>query len=298
MGASAGVGALIVGVAMLSVFVLANSALDAQVESGLDIIEKSTQQVAPSFKLDDASNDVNALNAVSINTVGAGYTTGGVLTASTLDSITVVDAGTGYSADTLDFTGSTCGTTPVGSYTVNGGVIDVITITNFGLRCTVVTVEPSDAGNGDADLQAVLAASLGFSATYIVSTGQVSSLTVLSAGQGFSRVPTLTTSESGVTITDATFTVTVDNVLTFNVTNDGNLGMEVSEMWFSLDGGTPKQLESQTYSEWGFPKYGVVFPGETLMVVFDLSSEADITPERVALTCMGGFSGKAVVENS
>ena len=75
MGASTGVGALIVGVAMLSVFVLANSALDAQIESGIERMEKSREQVSPSFSIDDASNDVDAIDALDIDSAGSGYST-------------------------------------------------------------------------------------------------------------------------------------------------------------------------------------------------------------------------------
>jgi hypothetical protein len=298
MGASTGVGALIVGVAMLSVFVLANSTLDAQIESGIERMEKSREQVSPSFSIDDASNDVDAIDALAINTAGSGYSTGGTLSATSLDSITITDGGATYSAGTLTFVDD-CTTSPTGSYGVTAGVIDSITLSGIGVRCSAISsVSPSDAGDGAAVLTPVLASSLGFSGTYTQSTGSVNSVTIVSAGKGFSRVPLLSTSEAGLGVTDATFTVGTGNILTFNLTNDGNENMEVIQIWFALDGGTPKRMDLQTYSEWDFPKYEIVFPGETLMVVFDLSAEADITPQRVAATCMGGITAKAVVENS
>lgn len=298
MGASTGVGALIVGVAMLSVFVLANSALDAQIESGIERMEKSQEQDSPSFSIDDASNDVNAIDSLSINSPGSGYTSSsGTLSATSLDSITITNGGSTYSAGTLSFVHD-CTTAPTGTYGVSAGVIDSITITGIGERCSTITVSPSDAGDGAAVLTPILASSLGFSATYTQSGGSVDSVTIVSAGQGFSRVPLLTTSEEGVGVTDATFTVGTGNVLTFNLTNNGNENMEVIQIWFALDGETPKRLDLQTYTEWDFPKYDIVFPGETLMVIYDLSAESDTTPERVAVTCMGGLSAKAVVENS
>ena len=297
MGASTGIGALIVGVAMLSVFVLANSALDAQIESGIERMEKSKEQDSPSFTIDDASNDVDAIDSLDINTPGSGYSTGGTLSATSLDSISIDNGGATYSAGTLNFVDD-CTTSPTGSYGVTAGVIDSITISGIGERCSSITVSPSDAGDGNAVLTPILASSLGFSGTYTQSAGSVNSVTIVSAGQGFSRVPVLSTSEAGFGVTDATFTVGTGNVLTFNLTNNGNEDMEVIQIWFALDGGTPKRMDLQTYTEWDFPKYEVVFPGETVMVVFDLSGEADITPQRVAATCMGGLSAKAVVENS
>ena len=297
MGASTGVGALIVGVAMLSVFVLANSALDAQIESGIERMEKSREQVSPSFSIDDASNDVDAIDALDIDSAGSGYSTSGTLSATSLDSITITNGGTSYSAGTLSFVDD-CATSPTGTYGVTGGEIDSITLSGIGERCSTISVSPSDAGDGNAVLTSVLASSLGFSGTYTQSAGSVNSVTIVSAGKGFSRVPLLSTSESGLGVTDATFTVGTGNILTFNLTNDGNENMEVIQIWFALDGGTPKRMDLQTYSEWDFPKYEIVFPGETLMVVFDLSGEADVTPQRIAATCMGGISAKAVVENS
>ncbi len=297
MGASTGIGALIVGVAMLSVFVLANSALDAQIESGIERMEKSKEQDSPSFSIDDASNDVDAIDSLDINTPGSGYSTGGTLSATSLDSIRINNGGATYSAGTLNFVDD-CTTSPTGSYSVSAGVIDSITISGIGERCSSITVSPSDAGDGNAVLTPILASSLGFSGTYTQSAGSVNSVTIVSAGQGFSRVPVLSTSEVGVGVTDATFTVGTGNVLTFNLTNNGNENMEVMQIWLALDGGTPKRMDLQTYTEWDFPKYEIVFPGETVMVVFDLSGEADITPQRVAATCMGGLSAKAVVENS
>lgn len=297
MGASTGIGALIVGVAMLSVFVLANSALDAQIESGIERMEKARGQDSPSFAVDDASNDVDAIDSFSVNTGGSGYVTGGTISATSLDSVVITTGGTSYSAGSLVFTDD-CTTSPTGTYGVSAGVIDSITLTGIGERCTSITVSPSDAGDGNAVLGTVLASSLGFSGTYTQSAGAVNSVTIVSAGQGFSRVPVLSTSESGLGITDATFTVGIGNVLTFNLTNNGNENMEIAQIWFSLDGDAPKRLDLQTYTEWDFPKYEVIFPGETQMIVFDLSGETDTTPERIAATCMGGISAKDVVENS
>ncbi|MCS5536665.1 MAG: hypothetical protein NZ770_01030, partial [Candidatus Poseidoniaceae archaeon] len=190
MGASTGVGALIVGVAMLSVFVLANSALDAQIESGIERMEKSREQVSPSFSIDDASNDVDAIDALAIDSAGSGYSTGGTLSATSLDSITITDGGATYSAGTLTFVDN-CMTSPTGSYSVTAGVIDSITLSGIGVRCSSISVSPSDAGDGNAVLTPVLASSLGFSGTYTQSTGSVNSVTIVSAGKGFSRVPAL-----------------------------------------------------------------------------------------------------------
>ena len=54
MGASVGIGGLIIGVSMLVVFSMAITAFDSQVATGLDAIE-SASVPDPSFTIDDAT---------------------------------------------------------------------------------------------------------------------------------------------------------------------------------------------------------------------------------------------------
>ena len=79
-----------------------------------------------------------------------------IRTASGVDDVRIKAGGTGYSAGTLGATGGG-GSSFAGTYTVSGGVIDSVTITNTGSAYTSVpTITISDAGNGDANLEAFL----------------------------------------------------------------------------------------------------------------------------------------------
>jgi len=72
-----------------------------------------------------------------------------------LKEITIATAGTGYSAGTLTASGGG-GSGFAGSYTVSGGAINAITVTNYGSDyATTPTIVISDAGNGDASITAV-----------------------------------------------------------------------------------------------------------------------------------------------
>ena len=54
MGASVGVGGLIIGVSMLVVFSMAYQAISLQVDSGLDRIDDAADEPSPTFTIDDA----------------------------------------------------------------------------------------------------------------------------------------------------------------------------------------------------------------------------------------------------
>ena len=74
MGASVGIGGLIVGISMLVVFSMAISALDAQVATGLDAIE-SASVPDPSFTIDDVNIAQHVIHEVSMSAgnQGTGY---------------------------------------------------------------------------------------------------------------------------------------------------------------------------------------------------------------------------------
>ena len=68
----------------------------------------------------------------------------------TINSLTITDGGTGYSAGTLSATGGG-GSSFAGTYTVDAGVIDSVTITNAGTGYTSLpTIVVSHAGDGNA----------------------------------------------------------------------------------------------------------------------------------------------------
>ena len=77
MGASVGIGGLIVGISMLVVFSMAITALDAQVATGLDAIE-SASVPDPSFTVDDVNIAQFAIHEVSMTSgnQGTGYSDG------------------------------------------------------------------------------------------------------------------------------------------------------------------------------------------------------------------------------
>ena len=71
-----------------------------------------------------------------------------------IKALTIVTAGTGYSAGSLSATGGG-GSGFAGTYTVSGGAIATTTITNYGTGYTTApTIVISHAGNGDASITA------------------------------------------------------------------------------------------------------------------------------------------------
>ena len=81
MGASVGVGGLIIGISMLVVFSMAHQAISLQIESGVDRIEDADEPT-PTIRIDDAVIYTGALVDVSIVDGGAGYSSGGTIEAS------------------------------------------------------------------------------------------------------------------------------------------------------------------------------------------------------------------------
>jgi archaellum component FlaF (FlaF/FlaG flagellin family) len=405
MGASVGVGALIVGASLLTIFALASAAIDLQVDEALERIEESGDNSVPSFTVDDASNDVDGVAEVTITAPGTGYQVDDIISSGSVDSLSFVSGGTGYSDSTnLDWdTGGVCATDPAGTYTVStevfsftavadvgnslggtyfeysspstdyyvwfrvsgngfnpnlagktsvlvtlttnddagtvatrtateiatsgaasqsgtnprtitlddagaatdaadfdsGFTIDIdtdggemlsATLTDGGNGCTgTPTVDGADGSSSSLTL--VMSSSFGFSAKVkTVSTGGITSIEMISAGQGHTSAPNIFAARG----TGATFTVVLDNVLTWNMTNNGQEVLKFTHIWFALDGGEPEQLSTSTYTIWDFPKHDYLFPGETVMVSYDLNSA---TPSIIAASCMGGQSSKAVTQN-
>jgi hypothetical protein len=403
MGASVGIGALIVGTSLLTIFALASAAIDLQVDEALERIEETGDNSVPSFTVDDASNDVNAVAEVTITAPGTGYQVDDIISSGSVDSLSFVSGGTGYSDSTnlVWDTGGVCSTAPTGTYTVSteafeftalaatgldglyftysspstdfyvwfdvdnndadpnpggtgievdltsgqsastsatsianeidtsgsavdsgagatrtitldaagaatnvaagtsgftvsmtddGGEILTATLTDGGNGCTgTPTVDGADGSSSSLTL--VMSSSFGFSAKVkTVSTGGITAIEMISAGQGHTSAPNIFAARG----TGATFTVVLDNVLTWNMTNSGQEVLKMSHIWFALDGGEPEQLSTSTYTIWDFPKHDYLFPGETVMVSYDLNSA---TPSVVAASCMGGQSSKAVTQN-
>ena len=125
MGASVGIGGLIVGVAMLVVFSMAHQSIAIQVDSSLDRIENAELPI-PAFSVDDATLWEGAVVALDIANGGSGYAAGGTL---------VAQSGSGGFS---------------GTYTINTvtGAITSVVITSHGNYSTPPTVVVSGGGGG------------------------------------------------------------------------------------------------------------------------------------------------------
>ena len=79
MGASVGIGGLIVGTSMLVVLALAVNAIDLRLESSLETIDSANEPV-PSFNIDDADIATGAITSLQIDNPGSGYVNGTIST--------------------------------------------------------------------------------------------------------------------------------------------------------------------------------------------------------------------------
>ena len=108
MGASVGIGGLIVGTSMMVVLALAVTAIDLRLDSSLETIESANEPL-PAFTIDNADIALGAITGLTID-----------------------NAGTGYAEGTLSATGGD-GSGFSGTFTVNAsGAIQSVTITSHG----------------------------------------------------------------------------------------------------------------------------------------------------------------------
>lgn len=115
MGASVGIGGLIIGVSMLVVFSMAYQSIALQIDSGIDRIEDADKPL-PTFTLDNAELWEGAVVDIIINSGGAGYT----------DGTFEADPATGGLA---------------GTFSTSGGAIDDVVITSHGNYTTAPTLK-------------------------------------------------------------------------------------------------------------------------------------------------------------
>jgi hypothetical protein len=125
MGASVGIGGLIVGISMLVVFSMAYQSINAQIESGIERIEGAEQPV-PTFTIDNADVWEGAIVNESVTSVGSSYTGGG--------TVVVTGTGSGFSA----------------TYATNSGAVESITILTPGNYSAGATISISGDGDGNA----------------------------------------------------------------------------------------------------------------------------------------------------
>ena len=121
MGASVGVGALVVGTSLLLIFALAVQTLDNRLDASLEIIDDAGDPL-PSFQIDDATLWEGAVLSVTVNSNGSGYVDGNLIATGT---------GSGFS----------------GTFTVDGaGGIDSVTITSRGNYSSPPTITVDTSG--------------------------------------------------------------------------------------------------------------------------------------------------------
>lgn len=116
MGASVGVGGLIVGTSLMVVFALAITTLDVRMDSSLDALDSANEPL-PSFIIDDATMWEGAVV-----------------------SLTIVDSGAGYTAGTLS-TAVAGGFTATFSVNSTGGIVNPVTITSHGNYSSPPTIQ-------------------------------------------------------------------------------------------------------------------------------------------------------------
>lgn len=132
MGGSVGIGALVIGVALLGVFAVATQAIEAQLQSSLEVVDAAGDP-PPSVSIVSASDVLWGINDVAITAAGTGYAAGTITTTG--------GTGSGFSA----------------TYTVDGaGAINGITIISRGSWTVVPTLSPSSGTGTGASLTPTL----------------------------------------------------------------------------------------------------------------------------------------------
>ncbi|MBT60023.1 MAG: hypothetical protein CMA63_00540 [Euryarchaeota archaeon] len=136
MGASVGIGGLIIGISMLVVFSMAITAFDSQVESSLVTIESASVPL-PSIAVENANMFEHAIHSITATTPGSGFTMDG-------DGFGWLTASNGTSTDCSGFEARFV---PDG----NDG-IGAITVLNHGnCKDPVIVVDAVRSGLGDGD---------------------------------------------------------------------------------------------------------------------------------------------------
>lgn len=210
MGASVGVGALVVGTACMIALAMALTSVGHRLDEALETIKEAEEPKAK-ITINNATRDANAILTVSCSPCGATYSSG---------TLTASGGGSGFSA----------------SYTVDmSGEIDSITITEYGKDYTgIVVITPSHAGDSNA-----------------------------------------------------VFSTTKGNALWFNITNDGEKTIPISDMWYSVDGGTPEKISGK------YTTHEYIFSGEVIAVK-DISTGGSTAWSRLAINALSATKGVAL----
>tara|TARA_Y100000766_G_scaffold73156_1_gene61519 strand:- start:3588 stop:4247 length:660 start_codon:yes stop_codon:yes gene_type:complete len=136
MGASVGVGALVVGTSLLLVFALAVQTLDNRLDASLEVINDAGDPMS-SFRIDDATLWEGAILDITVNSNGSGYVDG---------TLIATGAGNGFA----------------GTFTVDGsGGIETVTITNRGNYSSPPTITVDNTGQTGITSTATLTSDIG-----------------------------------------------------------------------------------------------------------------------------------------
>ena len=136
MGASVGVGALVVGTSLLLVFVLAVQTLDNRLDASLEAIDDAGDPL-PSFRIDDTTLWEGAVLTININNNGSGYVDG---------TLVATGTGSGFS----------------GTFTVDSaGGIETVTITSRGNYSSPPTITVDPSGQSGVSVTASLSSDIG-----------------------------------------------------------------------------------------------------------------------------------------
>jgi len=149
LGGSVAVGTLIVGIGLLGVFVIANDAIIAQMETSVEVIE-AEDDPSPSIRIRDANLAEDAILSVAITDGGTGYS---CTHNPPTTYCTITASGSGGGNDFYAF------------YAVVGGEIDSLTIQNHGSGYTG-TITFTVNNGGTPTLAATLAETIG-NAVYV-----------------------------------------------------------------------------------------------------------------------------------
>ena len=121
MGASVGVGALVVGTSLLLIFALAVQTLDNRLDASLEAIDDAGD-LLPSLQIEDATLWEGAVLSVTVSSNGSGYVDGNLIATGT---------GSGFS----------------GTFTVDAaGGIETVTITSRGNYSSPPTITVDASG--------------------------------------------------------------------------------------------------------------------------------------------------------
>jgi hypothetical protein len=154
-------------------------------------------------------------------TTSIGKTAPIIFPASTITSVTIIDGGSGYTADDLTFTTDPqgAGSGATGNYTVAGGVIDSTAITSGGSGYTKPPAVTGDSGGSGAILKPVITDHMTYSST--TSAGAVRGVVRYKVSWVTDGLESpLSKDYLEVSLDGLTNTVTISNVPTTTVTGD------------------------------------------------------------------------------